>query len=304
MAPVKIDVYTQYVSDNGYEIIKDVHLQYIAAKGGKLSPQTTILEKHPALFTEFAGLAEIPGVDCLIQFANKYGLLKPYEEHTHSSISGIEASVDTPRESCTFWATQSLLMSTFLDMWQSRALKKSNSSIARKCINLNSPGFEKYKQLLQNRGELPRGEFTSGEDSLVVKFDVQQIINCQLKEYPVTPCLLFDEKNDLKQYFRPSSLLSLMWFQFFRYVTGQQKIKQCPVCSDWYDVSDDSNKTRWNNRCTKCANRLRVQKTSVKKRYLSGLSVDEIIKKTKKTDPDIIKEWIQELEAEKNAIKN
>jgi len=120
----------------------------------------------------------------------------------------------------------------------------------------------------------------------------------------VTPCLLFDEKNDLKQYFRPSSLLALMWFQFFRYVTGQQKIKQCPICSDWYAVSDDSNKTRWNNRCTKCANRLRVQKTSVKKRYLSGLSVDKIIKKTKKTDPDIIKEWIQELETEKNAIKN
>ena len=214
------------------------------------------------------------------------------------------ASVDTPRESCAFWATQSLLMKTILDMWQSRTLKKSNSSITRKCKILNSPDFEKYKQLLQNRGELPRGEFTSGEDSLVVKFDVQQIINYQLKEYPVTPCLLFDAKNNLKQYFRPSSLLSLMWFQFFRYVTGQQKIKQCPICSEWYDVSEDSSKTRWNHRCTKCANRLRVQKTSVKKRYLSGLSAGEIINSTKKTDPDTIKEWIQEFEVEKNTINN
>ena len=52
------------------------------------------------------------------------------------------------------------------------------------------------------------------------------------------------------------------------------------------------------------ANRLRVQKTSVKKRYLSGLSVDEIITKIKKTAPDIIEGWVQEFEAEKNALKN
>jgi len=136
-----------------------------------------------------------------------------------------------------------------MDQMFLKVLLRLNIPIARTCKNLNSPGFEQYKQLLQNRGELPRGEFTAGEDSLIVKFDVQQIINCQLKEYPVTPCLLFDEKNDLKQYFRPSSLLALMWFQFFRYVTGQQKIKQCPICSDWYDISDDSNKTRWRIQC-------------------------------------------------------
>jgi len=302
MVPVRTDIYTQYISDNGYEIVKDNHLQYIATKGGKLSPQTTILEKHPALFTEFAGLAEIPGIDCLIQFANKYGLLKPYEEHTHYEPSVIEVTIATPRESCVSWGSEITLIKGILDVWQNYKLEKTNTNLTDTYQMLNAPGFASYKQLLQNRNELPVEDYASSP--LKQKFLVQQIINAKLREYPVTPCLLFDEKNNLKQHFRPTSLLSLMWFQFFRYVTGQQKIKQCPICSDWYDVSDDSNKTRWHNRCTKCANRLRVQKTSVKKRYLSGLSLDEIITKTKKTDPGVIKEWIQELEAEKNAIKN
>jgi hypothetical protein len=208
-------------------------------------------------------------------------------------------SFETPRESCLTWSKESMFMNFLLDEWQ--------NSIQGKPVNIKGnisrqPDLKHYMEVLKNKGELP--DLTLTNDPLLdVKFFVQEIINAKVKEYPVIPCLLFDEKNNLIQHFRPTSLLSLMWFQFFRYISGELKIKQCPICKEWFNVSDYSQETRWNNRCPICANRLRVQKTSVKKKYLAGISIDEIIKSTKKTSPDIIRDWIQEWESEKPSLK-
>ncbi len=114
--------------------------------------------------------------------------------------------------------------------------------------------------------------------------------------FPVVPTLIIDRTDTLKQYYQPSSLISLMWYQFFRYITGEQKLKQCSVCKEMYDIGEKSGNPIWDKRCPTCANRLRVKKNKVKEQYFSGVPEEQIIERAKKTDPDTIREWITEFE--------
>ncbi|MBP2659697.1 MAG: hypothetical protein H6Q69_2729 [Firmicutes bacterium] len=328
MNPVEIAFFVQYKCDDGYEIVnaeKSDLANYIAqnkeayasmggesivCKGDSHSSHKNLIEKHTKLFTEFANLGNRK--ENIICFADKYGLLLPPESFTVPSGCKVKNEEYTSGERLAFWRQQIRLMFTALQAWQ--WFDNNDINMLRNVIT--QEGYLKYRfdfsdysqefrihewQIQeQDDNNLLYNHLLSDDVLLQTKFFVQQIINKQLEAFPIKPALVFDNKNNLNQYFCPSSLISLMWFQFFRYVTGQQKIKQCPICKDWYDVSDESAETRWTNRCPICANRLRVQKTSIKKRYLSGMSVDEIIKRTKKTSPDIIKEWIQEWDADKN----
>jgi len=325
--PLEIAFFVQYKCDDGYEIVNTEkselanHIAHnkeayasmggesIVCRGNSRSSQKNLIEKHTKLFTEFANLGNKK--ENIICFANKYGLLLPPESFIFPAGTKIKDDNYTPGEKLSFWTQQIRLMFTALQAWQ--WFKNGDINMLRNIIT--QEGYLKYRfdfsdytqefrihecQLQEQDNELLYNQLLSGDVLLQTKFFVQQIINKQLEAFPIKPSLVFDNKNNLNQHFRPSSLISLMWFQFFRYVTGQQKIKQCPICKAWYDVSDDSAETRWNSRCPICANRLRVQKASIKKRYLSGISIDEIIKSTKKTSPDIIKEWVQEWGADKN----
>lgn len=336
MNPIETGIFVWRRADLGYEIVdveKSELVNYVidnrdgyALSGGrcilpkshKRSPVNNILENYPLLFTEFSGLAELGlSEGSIINFADKYGLLLPdYVLHySHDNLmSGVLKKTgkfpDADGETIDFWHKQIMDMHFALYIWQlylNEEVPVLQSGITQ------SPGNIKYHFEFPSYSKMvPLRKYPSSKDTLdfdkaekggtllQAKFYVQVAINEKCKQFPVSPYLLLDKDNNLKQRFRPSSLISLLWFQFFRYVTGEQKVKQCPVCNKWDDVSDEGDKTRWNDRCPKCANRLRVQKTSVKKRYLSGMSIDEIIRRTKKTNPKFIKEWIKEFEEERN----
>ncbi len=335
MNPIETGVFTWNKADSGYEIVEierselvhyvTSHKEKYALAGGrcivakehKQSPIPNMLENHPALFTEFTELGLDEGR--IINFANKYGLLLPphsllydREDISSGTLKKARDYSENKGETLDFWVNQIMDMHSALYVWQLFVNKKVESL---QDIISHVPGNIEYylefpdyiksfpfhkRQIEIRRDTLAFDALEKGDILLKAKFFTQLIINDHCKEFPVAPYLIFDKDNRLEQRYRPSSLISLLWFQFFRYVTGEQKIKQCPICKKWFNVSDNSSETRWTNRCPTCANRLRVQKASVKKRFLSGMSTDEIIKRTEKTDPEIIKGWISEISESHN----
>ena len=89
---------------------------------------------------------------------------------------------------------------------------------------------------------------------------IQKLINKKLSvsEYPVTPKLLMDKNNNLKQYLVPQNLLSAMWFQFFQAASGERKFKKCEICHKWEDVTEK--RSSWSMH-PNCAARVRMRRS-------------------------------------------
>ena len=332
MEPMKVEigVFIQYVSNAGYEIIEaqasDAN-KYISnnrrayasaggpsivSKGHARSPRKDILNNWYLLFTEFAELGHEP--ENIITFANKYGLLLPsptFGTLNTKETTELAASADyADGERLSFWSEQIFAMHAALQAW--RWVEDNNVKALQSSIKIN-PGQITYSFSfpdnsycaipidlvhLRNRDNtLKLDQLRNGSVFLQAKFFVQQMINKQARNFPVEPCLIFDEDNNLIQRYRPSSLLSFMWYQFYRYVTGEQKVQQCPQCHRWDDVRDESGNIRWTSICTQCSKKLRTQKSEIKKQYLiDRMPADEIIKRRRKGDENTIREWIAEFE--------
>ncbi len=332
--PIETGVFTWSKANSGYEIadverseLVNFVTQYkdkYALAGGRcivpkdhmMSPERNLLEDCPKLFTEFSEIGYEEKE--IVYFANKYGLLLPRE--SFKMTAGIKVSDKSycEGESVEFWKNQIRLIHTTLAYWQwfvhnnTDALRKvtSTSNMLKNdgiIFGFEFPHYSQWfsflKSQLNELNDIPIQRLMDGDIESRVKFFVQQTINNQLKEFPVEPCLVFDKENNLKQYYRPSSLISLLWFQFFRYVTGEQKVKQCPLCKDWYDVSGnvsrDGNKSViWDKYCPCCGNKLYAKKSIVKKQYQQlKMTKDEILSRHRRKDHKLIKEWITELES-------
>lgn len=63
------------------------------------------------------------------------------------------------------------------------------------------------------------------------------IVNIKMRQYSVIPAVEIASQNTFRQSFIPTSLLSGMWYQFFRALTGERRYKQCVICNGWVDVT-------------------------------------------------------------------
>lgn len=124
---------------------------------------------------------------------------------------------------------------------------------------------------------------------------LQLIINSQLHEHPSRSMLTLDnKKQDYNNQLIPSSLLASMWLQFSQYVAGEKKIKQCPICRQWSDVTNT--KGSWIKH-RECANWDRVTKgrklKEIKKLLNEGLSVNEIVQHVN-VEKHHVERWLEE----------
>ena len=124
---------------------------------------------------------------------------------------------------------------------------------------------------------------------------LQMIINSQLHEHPSRSMLTLDnKKQDYVNQLIPSSLLASMWLQLSQYVAGEKKIKQCPICRQWSDVTNT--KGSWIKH-RECANWDRVTKgrklKEIKKLSNEGLSVNEIVQHVN-VEKHHIERWLKE----------
>lgn len=68
---------------------------------------------------------------------------------------------------------------------------------------------------------------------------LQLIINSQLREYPSSYMLTLNgKKQDYVNQLIPGSILASMWLQLSQYIAGEKRIKQCPICRQWSDVTN------------------------------------------------------------------
>lgn len=124
---------------------------------------------------------------------------------------------------------------------------------------------------------------------------LQLIINSQLHECPSRSMLTIDKKtqNYVNQLV-PSSLLASMWLQLSQYIAGEKKIKQCPICRQWSDVTNI--KGSWTKH-RDCANWDRVTKNrklkAINDLLNDGLSIGEIAQRVN-VEKSHIERWLKE----------
>lgn len=70
-------------------------------------------------------------------------------------------------------------------------------------------------------------------------------LKSRLEYFPTQFEVVYNPKETkLEQGFKTDTLLGLIWHQFFHYVTGERKLKRCPICGQWQDVT--GRKSSWN----------------------------------------------------------
>lgn len=113
------------------------------------------------------------------------------------------------------------------------------------------------------KGTIPKELMTNSVRFFLNSF-LKWIIISQLNTYPIIPYLYHDHKTDIfKQTFRPSSLLSLIWYEFYQVIAGERRIAQCEICKKWSDITGRNK--NW-KRHEECASRIRVERSRIKKR--------------------------------------
>lgn len=244
------------------------------------------------LFLEFSEL-EL-NENQILEFANKYGMLSEYETLLHPA-EGQRSELFG--ESIEFWRREIADMHVVVDLWN--ALKQKNTYKLNQFITWEDKEEVKYILGTQKSGFLnklnsPFSRFNFGDVFLPAQYVIQNEINVKLGKYPTNPRLIMDNKNQLKQYLTPSSLLAAMWFQFYQAVTGEKLFKRCEVCRKWEDVTN--NKVTWSKH-PECAGRERAANYRERKKEIlnlcaEGKTIDEIAQITE-VDIKQIKKWIE-----------
>lgn len=127
---------------------------------------------------------------------------------------------------------------------------KVKKSFARGVLasGANDPIFTKMK-----RGDL----------ILPARYLVFTIIDQKLAYHGIHLRSMLFEPNKLDPYIMPSTLVGAIWMQFFFLVVGEKKLKRCPHCGKWEDVTD--RRPDWQAH-EDCANAARVRKHYLKKK--------------------------------------
>lgn len=122
-----------------------------------------------------------------------------------------------------------------------------------------------------------------------------RLINEQLRTYHVCSQVYYHtQKQAFLSKIVPSNLLSTLWLQFSQVITGERKIRQCPICRRWSDVTNVNR--NWEKH-RDCANWERVTKIRkmpiIRELVFSGMPLEEIARRVK-VDSYNIGRWLAE----------
>lgn len=286
------------------------HTLYSTPLVDALSAEYSPTKAAPALFKTFIHTEN--NAESYIQFANNYGLLKSTNRILFKDEQKKEFLVG---ESVLFWQRQQWMLKYTGLLWEwITTNNKEKLSLAIKwqdqwTINfqlgdskdMSLAGTNKLewtgysyilsfvlvsahlKCCLDNRyiltGKMLRhSNFPPGNVSLPAISLLQLIVNYYLDAYPTKSVIFYNtDKRQFQQHVIPTSLLSAMWHQFHQVITGERKIKQCPICLQWSDVTYV--KGSWTKH-RGCANWDRVTKSRkmplIEKLLKQGISVNDI----------------------------
>ena len=75
--------------------------------------------------------------------------------------------------------------------------------------------------------------------------------------------LFMDEKEELRGFIVPYSLLAAMWLGLYQAITGERRVRQCEICGEYMDVTENRKTKRMHDRCSQ---RVRTARSRRKKR--------------------------------------
>ncbi len=262
---------------------------------------TNPLEEEPTLFEAFALLRKGPDAGLaarILRFAGKHGdlgvrlaLHRPITEGS----TPLEQGEDLGR-----WKSEIEDMAVAFRVW--RCVQERNATRLARSVktegtaltlfweeNFESRSQEellgKVKMQMLQAMEVT---FLPGDLFGPANYLLQHLINEKITGH-VSPRVLRDPEFNLVADFVPDSLLSAMWFQFFKAVTGLSEFIQCGICGELIVKKQGSRNTKAFH--TQCSKYRSDRKHKARELHRSGVSVAEIAKQVGE-DASLVAEWV------------
>ena len=207
-------------------------------------------EVDPTSHRRFAALMS-KDMNCKVDFANKYGLLRHHELHNvvfRQPDSGQQFQIG---ESLLWWQEEILDLSACLRLWDmirsdDKELKH-NVLWHRDGIVIKLDGLE--VQLVNRATMNLMTKWTSGDVEGPARYYLSLEFERRLRN-SLTPRVSDSQEHDISVY--PDSLLSDIWLMFLLEVTGSSRLMQCVICGEYFNTND--------SRSQFCSARCRMRK--------------------------------------------
>lgn len=172
--------------------------------------------RHTALFRTFAGVAPEP--DAVLEFASEYG-------HLGEFVWVQGGKFDPARARDTDALNASLLTRTSLEPARLGRERAETLSFWRGQIHAMRAAFDRWDGI-------QAGKVDPDEMGQVVEVVSR---GCEGR---VESRFVYDSQNRTAGWVTtPLDLLGAMWLQFADAVAGGKRVRQCPVCADWFAVT-------------------------------------------------------------------
>jgi hypothetical protein len=237
------------------------------------------MRESPALFRTFADLE--PTQEAVRRFADQYGMLgEPVAEVIALPLvggdpaapvgvrfdiaDGIERQL-AEGERLDSWAAQIQTMVELVTLWD--AVTRGTSSLAERIVWYEDRVEYRYGRgwsliaatLIDPQifGRLRRGDLITP-----ALMHLQKRVNERLAALATARLLWDHDREHLRLYVTPRSLLGVLWLQFARAIDGARRYLTCAQCGGWMEVSPDvrrSDARYCSGTCRTRAHRMRLR---------------------------------------------
>lgn len=257
--PIQTDpfVFRWTVSEGGYEWAKGkdgkLRLYPQVVPGARIARYTP----EPGLYREFAAVR--PSQEGIRQFAEKYGDLFDQWDLMYTPASGgLVGGTSLER-----WKAKIRDMQCLVEVWdqiQEKRLSDLEKIIVRTehaiCYELGGGSC-----VLARTGEPTR--FDPRDTVSFAMCALQREVNRRVSDTE-TPCLVVprltwtpDARPHPRLIFQPSNLLAEMWMRFAQNIAGEFGLRQCAVCSNYFQIGAGGKRSS----TLTCSDKCRQQKS-------------------------------------------
>ncbi|HUQ91450.1 MAG TPA: hypothetical protein VM120_07200 [Bryobacteraceae bacterium] len=253
-----------------------------------------------------------------VAFANKYGLLglsRSHEEEPNIEVTDRYLQ-NQASEELSRWLTEKTILREAVALWDS--LRSGDVAKVRQVITWEAPGEIWYLAPSRTTGEYWHDDVQLSKRFVVASretspqrfarfknYDVmapgwyalQQIVNRNMRNWSVTPRLVFGPGGDdteLKIRVIPNNLIGAIWVQFALAIEQKRNYRQCRQCGEWLEVARGTKEDQKSKFCSNACRfkAYRERQHQAQKMFSEGATVKEISAKLG-SDLKTVKGWVR-----------
>lgn len=189
-----------------------------------------------SLHRHFASLVKKDDKD-ILQFANKYGLLKRQPVHDLVFRNHDTGQQSQLGESLLWWREEIGDLAACLDLWD---MVSANDEKLKDIVLWHRDGItikrdDSYVQLVGRANMNLLGKWSKGDTKGPALYYLSLEADKRLLS-ALTPKMLASQNCEIS--FLPGSLLSMIWLLFLWEVSGRIRLIQCPGCGEYFNARD------------------------------------------------------------------